>query len=93
LREHAPLIAIIAARRVQVRRMQYLLCTAVVWTVLRQRFLHPAGFLTGLPDPFVPLFRYLDAVPESPGRSCSSTVRLGQRLGMETAAPAILSTS
>ena len=57
------------ARRDPVRRMQYLLCTTLVWAVLGNIFCTllasggPVYYarLTGLPDPFAPLFQYLDA--------------------------------
>ena len=57
------------ARRDPVRRMQYLLCTTLIWAVLGNvacTLLASGGpvyygRLTGLPDPFVPLFQYLDA--------------------------------
>jgi hypothetical protein len=56
------------ARRDPVRRMQYLLCTTLIWAVLGNvacTLLASGGpvyygRLTGLPDPFVPLFQYLD---------------------------------
>jgi hypothetical protein len=57
------------ARRDPVRRMQYLLCTTLIWvllgnigcTLLASGGPIYYGRLTGLPDPFIPLFRYLDA--------------------------------
>lgn len=57
------------ARQDPVRRMQYLLCTTLIWAVLGNVFCTllasggPVyyGRLTGLPDPFAPLFQYLDS--------------------------------
>lgn len=57
------------ARRDPVGRMQYLLCTTLLWAVLGNvggTLLASGGpvyygRLTGLPDPFIPLFQYLDA--------------------------------
>jgi membrane-associated phospholipid phosphatase len=57
------------ARRDPVGRMQYLLCTTLIWallgnvgcTLLASGGPVYYGRLTGLPDPFVPLFQYLDA--------------------------------
>jgi hypothetical protein len=56
-------------RRDPARRMQYLLCTTLIWVVIGNigcTLLASGGpvyygRLTGAPDPFMPLFRYLDA--------------------------------